>query len=324
MKDAAYRPPRWARNGHANTILAHPRQPGGLRVSKRRYSTADGDFYDVHTYARVGAPDPDDAAILVILHGFEGSGEATYVQRLAAAALARGWSVRALNNRGCSGEDNRGLQAYHAGFTADLDDCLRRLRREHPAAIVALAGFSLGGSQSGNWLARHVDAPDLVDAAALISPPLDLAASCQQIDGALLRAYSLRFLRTLRPKVRLKASRFAAARTPAKQALRATGIRSFDHLWTAPIHGFGDGATYYASCSVVQRLHRIRVPTVVLHAADDPFIPPAAVPASAFVAAPHVELLRTRHGGHCGWWSADLLQAERWLISELERRCGRA
>ncbi len=315
--DSPYRPPAWARNGHVNTIAAYRAGVEPVQYRRERFETPDGDFFDVDH-----VDGPPDSPILVVLHGLEGSSDAPYVRAVMQQAHSRDWTGVAINNRSCSGEVNRRLTSYHAGFTDDLDQVFRAIAERMPNRPVLAVGFSLGGSQIGNWLARTTDAAELVDGAVLVSVPLVLAASCAHIDSGLRRLYAWRFLATLRPKVKKKRRQFDGdgdVIDMARRALRVGTIRGFDHHWTAPVHGFGDAATYYDVNHIAPRLAAIRVPTTVLHALDDPFVPPDAVPRDAFSDAQHVDLHQTQHGGHVGWHHSDPWLS-RWIVERLQKR----
>jgi len=294
-----FRAPRWARGPHAQTLLARVLRPAPDRAFRReRFETPDGDFLDVDW-----GPEPGPGApIVLVLHGLEGSSKRRYVRNLARELSAHGlWPV-AMNFRGCSGEPNRTPRFYHSGETGDPAWLLERLRLLHPDRSVGAVGFSLGGNVLLKMLGEGArGGRRLVDAAVAISVPYDLAAGCTLLERSLMgRLYSEYFLRSLRRKLSAKAGRLASE-VDLTAAARVATIREFDDRVTAPLSGFRDAEEYYAECSSNRFLPGIRVPTLLLHAVDDPFLPAEAIPRSEAEANPAIELALRSTGGHVGF-----------------------
>ncbi|MCO4764212.1 MAG: alpha/beta fold hydrolase [Myxococcales bacterium] len=304
-----YRAPFFVRDGHFNTIRAHFHRGQRPDYMRQRIETADGDFFDVDRLSG-----PPGAPKLIGLHGLEGSSESAYMQRLMIAAHAQGFETAVIHARGCSGQDNRLVSSYHAGFTSDVDAFLRAEKARAPHLPVMAVGFSLGGSQLGNWLGRTADAHHILEAAVLVSPPLRLAPSSDAIGrGNNRHVYQRRFLRSLKAKAVRKAEAWPKHRRRALAAARAESVRKYDHIWTGPMHGYLDAEDYYNRASSAPYIRHIKVPTRVLHAMDDPFVPMDAVPDAAFVGASCAELVRTRHGGHVGFFGRGAVHADSWL-----------
>lgn len=296
-----FRAPSWLPGGHAQTIwpaLFSRRYLGAPPAFRReRWATTDGDFVDVDWQG-----EDADATLLVLFHGLEGSSSSHYAQAFAAEARQRGWRFAVPHFRGCSGELNLAPRAYHSGDWQEVGWMLARFRALHRGGIVAV-GVSLGG----NALLRFAEetgatAAVNVRAIAAISAPLDLAAGGRSIGRGFGRqVYTRMFMRTMRAKALRKLAQhpglFDAARMRA-----ARGLRDFDDIFTAPLHGFRDAADYYARASAGPQLGRIRIPALVLNARNDPFMPAAALPAASAV-GPHVTLWRPAHGGHVGFAS---------------------
>lgn len=298
MSDA-FRPPGWAAGPHAQTLMARVLRPeAGPDVERERLPTPDGDFVDIDW-----GPDPGpDAPVVLILHGLEGSSRRRYVRSVARALLARGVRPVALNFRGCSGEPNRGLRFYHSGETSDPGLVLDELRRRFPRRRIGAMGFSLGGNVLLKLMGEREDGgAGVVDAAAVMSVPYDLAAGCRLLERSLMgRVYAAYFLRSLRRKVALKRAGLGEA-IDIRSAERVNTIWSFDDVVTAPLHGFRDAAEYYARSSSAAFLATIRVPTLLVHAMDDPFLPPDAIPIRVAKANPHLTLSLHDGGGHVGF-----------------------
>jgi hypothetical protein len=279
------------------------------RGRRERWELPDGDFLDVDRYApgAPGAADPDDAPVVVVCHGLEGSSRASYVRGLVALALSRGLAALALNFRGCSGEPNRLARFYHSGETGDLALAVERLRAERPGRPILLAGFSLGGNVVVKYLGERGDAlPDEVRGAAAISVPFDLGGCARALDGPGFWSlvYRARFMRRLRRKAADKARRFPGA-FDAAAAARARTFAEFDAAVTAPLHGFASADAYWSSCSARRFLAGVRRPLLAISSLDDPIVPASAIPFEEARANAAVTLVTTAAGGHVafvgGW-----------------------
>jgi predicted alpha/beta-fold hydrolase len=234
----------------------------------------DGDFVDLDWLeGRPGAP------LVVVLHGLEGSIRSHYVVGLLREAAARGWRGVVLNFRSCSGELNRLPRFYHSGETSDLDAVIARLLEREPALRIGAIGVSLGGNVLLKWLGeRELDAPKQVAGAAVISVPFDLAASARALDRGLYRAvYTKSFLRTMKRKVEAKAERFPGF-VDVAAARRARTFAEYDRAVTAPLNGFADEVDYWMRASSGPYLPKIRRPTLLISAIDDPLVPAASLP----------------------------------------------
>ena len=289
-----YRPPAWLRSGHLQTVLPSLfRRVDGVDYRRERLELADGDFLDLDWAG------PASDRVAVVAHGLEGSADRAYVRGMARELARRGWRVCAWNLRGCSGEPNRLLRAYHSGATEDLDAVVARVLREH--ASLAVVGFSLGGNLTLRWLGEQGGAVDgRVVAGVGISVPVDLAASSETMDAWSRRVYMLRFLRSLSAKLAEKAERFPQAPDP-EAAARMVSFREFDGHFTAPVHGFESADDYWARASALPVLADIRVPTLLASALDDPFLAPTCYPYDLARASPHLTLATPAWGGHVGF-----------------------
>jgi predicted alpha/beta-fold hydrolase len=184
-----------------------------------------------------------------------------------------------LNFRSCSGELNRLPRFYHSGETSDLDAVIARLLEREPALRIGAIGVSLGGNVLLKWLGeRELDAPKQVAGAAVISVPFDLAASARALDRGLSRAvYTKSFLRTMKRKVEAKAERFPGF-VDVAAARRARTFAEYDRAVTAPLNGFADEVDYWMRASSGPYLPKIRRPTLLISAIDDPLVPAASLP----------------------------------------------
>jgi uncharacterized protein len=272
-----------------------------LRSRRERVVTSDGDFIDLDW---AGDDAPADAPLLLVLHGLEGSSRSHYAVGLMRQALARGWRAVTLNFRSCSGELNRRLQFYHSGHTDDLDEIVRWLLAREPGARLGAVGVSLGGNVLLKWLGeRGAEAPTELVGAVAISVPFDLTPCAHVLDrGFQRRVYTAHFLRTMRAKARRKATRdpgFCDV-VDLGRALRARTFAEYDRAVTAPLNGFADEQDYWRRASCGPYLSRVRRPTLLVNALDDPIVPAEALPDPSTL-PPGVSAEFVPRGGHAGF-----------------------
>jgi predicted alpha/beta-fold hydrolase len=296
---SSFQPAWWCRNAHLQTIWAGIlRRPPRVPLARARWELPDGDFLDVDELAAEAS-----APRLIVLHGLESSSRAAAVLGLLSQAHRRDWGGVAINFRGCSGEPNRLRRSYHGGDTADLAWVINRMRAQHPSSPMVCAGFSLGGNVLLKYLGEQGEAlPQQVRAAAAISAPFDLSASVRALEQGFSRVYQDRLVATLKRKTLEKLSRHPdLADRAALRAVRTLG--AFDELVTAPVHGFPDAAAYWEASSSAQFLPRIRRPTLLINAEDDPFLPAQALPRKAVADNPFLTAAFPPFGGHIGFLS---------------------
>lgn len=304
---------------------------------RERIETPDGDFLDldwaygesnaVGTHSASDAPaargagaacavcPPMAKPLVALFHGLEGSSHSHYARALMQAVADRGWHGVVVHFRGCSGEPNRLPRAYHSGDSAEVAWVLEQLSQRYTELYAV--GVSLGGNALLKYLGEQ-GSQTTVRAAAAVSVPYDLAAANAMLSQGIGRLYSRHFLRTLIPRTLAKAQRFprhiGLSRLTELQAARS--LRDFDEVATAPLHGFSSADHYYAESSCAQYLHGITVPTLLLHAANDPFLPAAAIP-SASQLSDKVTLELSGQGGHVGFVDGHLPGHLDWLPHRL-------
>lgn len=235
-------------------------------VQYEQIQTPDGDEISLasSTAAAVGP-------ILLLLHGLEGGLHSHYVSGIWDVARRKGWRPKMLLFRTCDGRMNAARRTYHSGETSDLDLVVQRLVATDPGSPIGLAGVSLGGNVMLKWLGEQGEsAPSQIRAAIAISTPYDLARSSKAIDSGFARLYQWNFLRSLRRKAAQKLTQYPEVCSREQLDSVAT-MWEFDDRFTAPLHGFNDAAHYYGTSSSIGFLERIRVPTLLLSALDDPF-----------------------------------------------------
>lgn len=304
---STYQAPWWLPGGHLQTIVAALRPPPRAATRRSRWDTPDQDFIDVDFAGPAQAE-----RTLVVFHGLEGSADSSYARGLARAASNAGWRVALPHFRGCSGEPNRLGRAYHSGDSEELDWILRRLAAG--AGPLCAVGISLGGNVLLKWLGEQGrKAASVVTRAAAVSAPLDLQAAGDALDRGLNRLlYTRLFLRSMKASARAKIAAHALPLDAARVAAART-LRAFDDAYTAPLHGFRDVDDYWTRASSAPWLAQIRVPTLVLNAKNDPFLPRAALAAATRAASAAVLLESPDTGGHVGFLEGPFPGHHGWL-----------
>ena len=309
----AYRAPFWLPGGNLQTLWPLAIKGDLPAYRRERWTTPDDDFIDLDWIDPkiASAPVPS----VVLFHGLEGSSASHYARALMRAVAARGWRGVVVHFRGCSGEPNRLVRSYHSGDSDEINWILRRLKDQLGTTLFA-TGVSLGGNALLKWLGEQEQAATgIIEAAAAVSAPLDLAAANRSLAQGFNRIYTNNFLKTLVPRALAKDQRFPGIIDVARLKTART-LADFDDAVIAPIHGFADASDYYARCSARQFLGLIRLPTLVLNAANDPFLPASALPSSSEVSA-DVELDKPAKGGHVGFVSAAMPGNLGWLPQRL-------
>ena len=300
LQPGDYVAPWWLPGGHLQTIVPAKWVPlREVAYRRERWATPDADFIDID----IAAPEPtqEEAPVLVLFHGLEGSSSSHYSRTVMRATADRGWRGLVVHFRGCSGEVNLLPRAYHSGDSDEGDWILRRVHTRWPSAPLYAVGVSLGGNMLAKWLGERAESAQIVTAAASVGSPLDLAAGGAALGRGLNRVYTRIFLATLKPKAVAKAVRFPGiADTTRLQASR--NLYEFDNAYTAPVHGFRDTDDYWRRASGKPWLAGVRVPHLVLNALNDPFVPAASLPQRSEVSS-FVRLEQPAGGGHIGFAS---------------------
>lgn len=263
----------------------------------------------VQVRVRRQRPDGEVRGHMVLIHGLEGSSEGSYMRSLAQAALSAGLAAHRMNMRNCGGTEAYCRTLYHAGLTIDIEHYLAHIRAEDLAAgrdlPVYLVGFSLGGNQvsklAGVW---GNQAPSQIAGVTAVSAPIDLAACsrCVQLRSNWLYQWQFvyRMKRTLRRKHALMPDLYSLE---GLEKIRT--IWELDDAYVAPLGGFRDAAHYYATQSAQNFLGAVRLPMLMVHAEDDPFIPIHLYDQPAVTDNPHIRFVRAPHGGHMGFIAAE-------------------
>ena len=301
-----FEPRRFLSNGHLQTIvgnfLPRPASQAPIRAEEVVVEPADGSRVLCHCHWQ---PEPERAGRLtiVLVHGLEGSSDSRYIQGVSARAWAAGFNVVRMNMRNCGDTDALTPTLYHSGLSGDVGAVVTHFAGKHHLERFALVGYSMGGNLvlklAGEWGRR----PPLV-AVASVCPAVDLAPGSDALHEPANRIYELRFLRGLMRRFHRKAALY-----PDRYETEGLGpvrsLREFDDKIVARYCGFQDASDYYYRVASARVVDRIAVPTLIIHAQDDPFIRILPDTRARLLANPNIEFVETRHGGHCAFLSRD-------------------
>lgn len=289
---------------YATIVPGLYRQYPNYPIERERLELVDGDFLDLD-WRKQRAPDKkeNNHKLLILSHGLEGSSNRPYITATADYFYQRGYSTLAWNQRGCSGEINRNLRFYHHGVYDDLNTVIEHALAQGYEAIY-LIGFSMGAAVGFNYLGHiHGQQPMLdsrIKGIVGISTPLDITESARFINEGFNRVYVRNFLGTLKTKVSEKAIQFPAFPNLDKLD-KVRSFKAFDNYYTAPLHGFKDGADYYHRVSPLRVLSHIKVPALAINALNDPMLGESCYPYEIAEKHPYFYLETPKHGGHCGF-----------------------
>ncbi|MDR3764879.1 MAG: alpha/beta fold hydrolase [Acidobacteriota bacterium] len=293
-------PRRWLANGHMQTIAGNFQQRRiNLPTPEERLFRVEADVQLLcrcHWQAQ-----RKQRLTLLIVHGLEGSSQSGYVLGTAARAWARGWNIVRMNVRGCGGTEQLSATLYHSGLSQDVEKLVQELISTEGLERIALVGFSMGGNQVLRAMGRLGDsAPAQLVAAATVSPACDLGISSDRIHRPSNFVYEQWFMASLRKSFRRKASLWKGRYDPSR--LKGVySVRTFDDRITSRYMGFQNADDYYDKSSSMHVLDKIARPTLVIHAADDPFVAISAESRRKLEENPQIAFLPTAHGGHCAF-----------------------
>jgi predicted alpha/beta-fold hydrolase len=298
----SYKPTQWLPGGHMQTVFGRlMRRKAGIIFHRRRLNTPDKDFIDLDFAEVAGYPLPEEAPLVLLLHGLEGNARRGYACEIYRRLAQLGVRSVGMNYRSCSGEMNRVARFYHSGATDDVALVLSTLTEWFPSNKRGLIGFSLGANLTLKFLGeRGQVGPKWVDTAVAVSPPFDMKKSADLLERGLSRFYTRYFLRSLHQKVLAKAD-LLEPMVDLEKVLAARTFRDFDNEGTAPLGGFQDADDYYQKCSTAQFLPHIQVPTLLLRALDDPLFAPDDVPYQTIAANRNLIAGIVPKGGHLGF-----------------------
>jgi len=319
----AFKPPWWLPEGHSQTLWRKYRRPESVEQRCQVIELPDNDFINVDW----AGPDPekttDEQPIVLILHGLCGCSRSSYVLSLQARLRDLSIPSVAMNFRGCGGEINRLARAYHSGVSDDVEWVYSQLTGQYPSKQFAAVGYSLGANVLLKWLGEQSSSTNInnmnnskIKSAVAVSTPFSLATCSNSMSKGLPAMYGRFFLGHLMADLQSKKKSFAEQNLSDEleklNVLR--GLEYIKTLWefddkvTGPLHGFADAEEYYNTCSSINFINGIKIPTKLVQAADDPIIPPSTFPDEKTL-PDNVQLNVYKHGGHVGF----IEQRKNWL-----------
>ncbi|MFD1094659.1 YheT family hydrolase [Salegentibacter chungangensis] len=296
--EATYQPKGIFKSADVNTVYAATLRKVDLPAYKReRIEISDGDFLDLDwSFTSQGR----SKKVVILLHGLAGSAERPYMKGMARTFNKKGWDAVAMNFRGCSEELNRFYRSYHAGASDDLAEVVTHLMATGNYENISLAGFSLGGNMMLKYLGENRTIPEEIKSAVAISVPCDLAGSLGAINRMRNFVYSKRFELKLKEHLNARAEKFPD-RISKKQVSACKSLRDIDDLYTSKAHGFKNADEYYEKNSCGQFLENIKIPTLIISAKDDTFLPNSAYPIKQAGNSGYLHLEIPSCGGHVGF-----------------------
>lgn len=287
------------KNRHLMTIAGNliPRDfPNLTAINHERTFQVD---HESRILAHCGwQPEPKRAPTMIVVHGLEGSSESKYAVGTALKGYSAGFNVIRLNQRGCGNTLHLSPTPYHAGLCADIRAVIDELVLGDGLSDFYICGFSLGGNQSLKLAGEYgANPPSAIRAVCAVSTPIDLSLSSDALHWLENRLYEMRFLLALHRSYSKRQQLYPSRYAPASKFHRS--LREFDDLIAGPSNGFRNAIDYYARSSSKQYLDRIHIPTLLIQAEDDPFIPFEQYHSSKMSAC--CILLATKYGGHVGF-----------------------
>jgi predicted alpha/beta-fold hydrolase len=294
-----FKTPFWCVNGHLHTISRSFSSPKAPSVRERiEIATPDDDFLELDC-----AIHPKSDALITLFHGLEGSSRRYYIVELMAHLWESGFSVVAVNFRGCGSKMNLQPRFYHSGATDDYTTVFRWIQDQYPNQAIGAVGFSLGANALLKSLAEQ-GSQHPAEAAVAVSTPYNLQAGSMLLSSGFNKLYEYYFLRTLQQKLAAKREMY-----PQLPRFEGDTLFEFDNTVTAPLHGFQDAEDYYRQCSSKQFIPEIAKSTLLVHSRQDPICPITSFPLRDVQNNPLLDYVITEEGGHVGFWS----RPEGWL-----------
>ena len=308
-----FQPKGILKNRHVQTLYAKFfREQEEPTVHKEIFELEDGDFLECFWHNQEVLL--EDAPILVLFHGLEGSYKSPYIEGMMHAFKKEGFAVVLMHFRGCGDEMNRLPRAYHSGETEDAKSYLRALQARYVKSKLFCVGFSLGGNMLLKLLSE-IDESLKIEAAVSVSAPMQLDICANQMKRGFSKVYQAHLMKNLKESLIKKYAQHdmkTLLDVSQNEVEDMVDFWEFDGAYTARIHGFDSAQDYYTKCSSRQFLKDIKTPTLIIHALDDPFMTPEILPHLDELSS-SVELEVYAHGGHVGFVAGSFRKPEYWL-----------
>ena len=307
-----FKPSLTLKNKHLQTLYAPLfRKQSTPKVEIERFDLADGDFIEAYWHKHKPT---DSRPIVTLFHGLAGSFRSPYIQGIMKALDKKGFASVLMHFRGCSGKANLLPRSYHSGDTADAKAWIDYLKVKYKNSDLHAVGYSIGGNMLLKFLGEEKE-KTLLRSAVSVSAPMDLDITAKRINQGFSKRYQQHLLDPLKKILLEKYKTFDMEKilNQSREDIKnIKTIEEFDELYTAPINGFGTAKNYYNKCSAKQFLKHIQIPTLIIHALDDPFMTPKILPLQEELSK-HITMSISEHGGHVGFVNGTLLKPNYWL-----------
>jgi len=314
-----FKRPKWLLNGHWETVYpALFRKPKPLPFVRRELTLSDGDFIEVD-YLQNGS-----SKVALLLHGFEGSSQAQYIQGAGNVLKDVGYDLVAINYRGCGGKANKLLRGYHIADTQDVTELINHIIESFDYKTMVMVGFSFGGSVTLKYLGENGNnVPSIIKAAFTASVSTDLRGMSNQLNKPKNYFYQQRFFRRMKQKMKQKEVLMKAAGYNVNDFNKHKTFNALDGWFTCPIYGFKNPEEYYEVGSPDNYIGEITIPTMLVNAKNDPFLSETCFPVDLANQNANFYLQIPQHGGHCGFTqqnNSTISYAEQMMIEFFDKQ----
>ena len=288
-----YRPGFFLRNAHINSMFPFLfRKQEKTPFERKRIETPDDDFLDID-FLKNG-----NKKVALLCHGLEGNSDSQYIHAISRILSKNGWDIAAINYRSCSGEMNRQKRFYHSGATDDIHTVIQYLEKSYDS--IDIVGYSLGGNLALKFLGEALQkVSEKIRRTVAVSAPIDLGTASIEISKWTNWHYNKNFMIHLFKKIKEKQLQFPEISLKPLNKIRT--LCHFDDYYTAPIHGFLNSWDYYNKSKAIQFMPKIKVPTLLINALDDPFLSKECYPTEMLEAHENIWFLAPKYGGHVGF-----------------------
>jgi len=308
-----FKPSFLLQNRHLQTIYASLfRRTLIENFEIEKFRLSDGDF--VECYWHKIDNHQKNTPIVILFHGLAGSYTSPYIQGVMQELNKAGFSSIVMHFRGCSGKQNCKPRSYHSGDTQDASEFIQAVTKRYPQAKIFAVGFSLGANMLLKLLGEKQFTCKL-SAAVGVSAPMLLDVCATHMNRGFSKFYQKLLLKSLQKDLEKKYDTFAMEKLinlKKNEIKKLTSFWKFDDAYTAPIHGFSSAEDYYKKSSCRQFLKDIKTPTLIIHAEDDPFMPPSILPTKNETSQ-YIHLEISKYGGHVGFVSGNIFYPEYWI-----------
>lgn len=308
-----FKPKFTLKNRHIQTLYAPLfRKQITPKVEVERFDLNDGDFVECYWYKNKPI---DNRSIVTLFHGLAGSFSSHYIQGVMRTLEEKGFASVLMHFRGCSAKENLLPRSYHSGDTADAKAWINHLTKNYPNSSIHAVGYSIGGNMLLKLLGEEGENTPLKSAIS-VSAPMDLDITAKAINKGFSKLYQAYLLKALKLTLIEKYKKFdmeVLLNMNVEDVKKIKTIEEFDERYTAPINGFSSATDYYEKCSAKQYLKSIKIPTLIIHALDDPFMTKEILPKQSDEVSTSVTLELSKYGGHVGFVSGKGCKPNYWL-----------